>query len=167
MDKDEHVISLLVSNRPGVLSRVSGVFGRQGYNIESLCVAETNDPQVSRITLVSNADLSFKEKIKKQLDKLVDVIEVIELKRTKSVQREMILIGISIKKKVRTDIMKAVEMFGCKVIFLKADYCILEIVGSKEETETALNFFQPLGVQEIARTGVIALPHTNNNDVQG
>lgn len=164
MDKDEHVISMLVNNRPGVLSRISGVFGRQGYNIESLCVAETIDPQVSRITLVSNADLSFKEKIKKQLDKLVDVIEVIELKRTKSVQREMILIGITIKKKVRADIMKAVEMFGCRVIFLKADYCILEIVGSKEEADTALNFFKPLGVQEIARTGVIALSHKNNND---
>jgi acetolactate synthase-1/3 small subunit len=165
MEADEHVISLLVSNRPGVLSRVAGVFGRQGYNIESLCVAETNDPQVSRITLVSNAAISFKEKIKKQLDKLVDVVEVIELKRTKSVQREMILIGITIKKKVRTDIMKAVEMFGCKVVFLKADYCILEIVGSKEETETALNFFKTLGVQEIARTGVIALSHKNNNDI--
>jgi len=163
MTKDEHVISLLVTNRPGVLSRVSGIFGRQGYNIESLCVAETIDPQVSRITLVSNTELSFKEKIKKQLDKLVDIIEVTELPRTKSVQREMLLIGISIKKKVRADVMKAIEMFRCKVIFLKADYCILEIVGSKEETETALNFFQPLGVQEIARTGIIALSHKNNN----
>jgi len=165
MEGEEHIISILVSNRPGVLSRVAGVFGRLGYNIESLCVAETTDPEVSRITLVSKADFVFKEKTKKQLDKLVDVIEVTELKPAKSVQREMMLIGINLKKKVRSEVMRAIDMFGCKVIFMKSDYCILEIVGDKDETETLLNYLKPLGIEEIARTGIIALQQKNNNDL--
>jgi len=161
MNEEEHVISILVNNRPGVLSRVSGIFGRQGYNIESLCVAETTDPEVSRITLVSKANPTFKKKVMKQLDKLVDVIEVEELEHPRSVQREMVLIGIRTQQETRPDIMRAVDMYGCKVIFMKSDYCIVEIVGIRKETETILSYFEPLGIEEIARTGTIALSHKN------
>jgi len=165
MNCEEHIISILVNNRPGVLSRVSGVFGRLGYNIKSLCVAETTDPEISRIILVSKANSDFTEKVKKQLDKLIDVIEVTELIPSKSIEREMILIGINIKEGRRTEIMRAVDMFGCSIVFMKSDYCILEIVGDKNKTETILNYLKPLGIKEIARTGIIALQRENSNEV--
>lgn len=164
MNGEKHIISILVNNKPGVLSRVSGVFGRLGYNIKSLCVAETMDSEISRITLVSKANSGFTEKTKKQLDKLVDVIEVTELMPSRSIERELILIGINIKKGQKAEIMRAVDMFGCSIIFMKSDYCILEIVGDKDKTETITNYLKPLGIEEIARTGIIALQRENSNE---
>lgn len=153
----EHVISMLVNNRPGVLSRVSGVFGRLGYNIESLCVAETISPKVSRITSVSKVDPNFMEKVRKQLDRLVDVLSVTVLDDTHSVKREMMLMGIPVTTKNRTDIFRAIDTLGCTVVSMKDSYCILQIVGSKMEVETALNFLKPFGVKDIASTGAVAL----------
>jgi len=157
MSGEEHIISILVSNRPGVLSRVAGVFGRQGYNIESLCVAETLDPEVSRITLVSHANSAFTEKIKKQLEKLVDVIEVTQLTEAQSIQREMILIGLTLSPDVRHEIMRAIDLFGCKLVFIQSNHCILEAAGDKDTINTILNYLKPFGIAEIARTGAIAL----------
>jgi acetolactate synthase-1/3 small subunit len=157
MAEEEHIISMLVNNKPGVLSRVSGVFGRLGYNIRSLCVGETINPDISRITLTSIANSRFTEKVTKQLNKLVDVIDVTELKPATSVEREMILIGIQVDKEKRPDIMRAIDMFGCSIRFLSEDYCILECVGETEKTETLLSYLKPLGIEEIARTGIIAL----------
>jgi acetolactate synthase-1/3 small subunit len=157
MNSEKHIISILVNNKPGVLSRVSGVFGRLGYNITSLCVAETAEPEISRITLVSRADFDFTEKTKKQLDKLVDVIEVLELMPSKSIGRELILIGININEGQKAEITSAIDMFGCSIIFMKSNYCILEVVGDKDKTETVINYLKPLGIKEINRTGIIAL----------
>ena len=157
MEDEVHVISILVRNRSGVLSRVAGVFGRLGYNIESLCVAVTTNPKISRITLVSGADADFTEKIKKQLDRLVDVIEVTELRQVQSIQREMILLGIDITIENRKEIMQAIEMFGCKIVSIRQDYCIIENVANRGETQTILKYFEPMGIHELARTGVIAL----------
>lgn len=153
----EHVISMLVNNRPGVLARVSGVFGRLGYNIESLCVAETISPKVSRITSVSRVDPNFMEKVRKQLDRLVDVLSVTVLDETHSVKREMMLMGLPVTAKNRSDLFRAIEMFGCTVVSMKDSYCILQIVGNRMEVETALNFLKPLGVKDIASTGAVAL----------
>jgi len=153
----EHVISMLVNNRPGVLARVAGVFGRLGYNIESLCVAETISPKVSRITSVSKADPAFTEKVKKQLNRLVDVISVAELEDDTSAKREMMLIGITIDEKNRPELSRAITMFGCTVISMKDSYCILQVVGNRGDVETVLNFLTPLGVKDIARTGAVAL----------
>ena len=157
MNGEKHIISILVNNKPGVLSRVSGVFGRLGYNITSLCVAETAEPEISRITLVSRADFDFTEKTKKQLDKLVDVVEVTELMPSRSIGRELILLGININEGQKPEIMRAIDMFGCSIIFMKSDYCILEVVGDKDKVETVLNYLKPLGIKEINRTGIIAL----------
>lgn len=157
MENETHVISMLVRNRSGVLSRVAGVFGRLGYNIESLCVAETINTKISRITLVSRANSDFTEKIKKHLDRLVDVIEVTELRQEQSIQREMILLGINISQENRREIMQAIEMFGCKIVSIRQDYCIIENVASRGETQTILNYFEPMGIEELARTGMIAL----------
>lgn len=153
----EHVISMLVNNRPGVLSRVSGVFGRLGYNIESLCVAETISPKVSRITSVSKVDPNFMEKVRKQLDRLVDVLSVTVLDDTHSVKREMMLMGIPVTTKNRADIFRAIDTLGCTVVSMKDSYCILQVVGSRMEVETALNIFKPLGVKDMASTGAVAL----------
>jgi len=155
---------MLVRNRSGVLSRVAGVFGRLGYNIESLCVAETTNPKISRITLVSRANSDFTEKIKKYLDRLVDVIEVTELGQGQSVQREMILLGIDMNPENRKEIVQAIAMFGCRIVSIKEDYCIIESVGNREETETILKYFEPIGIRELARTGLIALQQKKNGN---
>lgn len=157
MNGEERLISMLVNNKPGVLSRVAGVFGRLGYNIESLCVAATTNPEISKITLVSKSNSDSTERTKKQLEKLVDVIEVTELGQTRSVQRELILIGIKLHQEHRAEIARAVDIFGCKILSMKSDYYILEVVDNKEKIETVLNYFAPLSIEEIARTGVIAL----------
>jgi len=148
---------MLVRNRSGVLSRVAGVFGRLGYNIESLCVAETINSRISRITLVSRANADFTDKIKKHLDRLVDVIEVTELKQEHSIQRETILMAVTLTPDNRRDVMQAVDMYGCKIVSIRDDYCIIENVANRGETQTILNYFRPLGIEELARTGLIAL----------
>jgi len=153
----ERIIAILVNNKPGVLSRVAGVFGRLGYNIESLCVAETISPEISRITSITNADSDFIEKVKKQLSRLVDVIEVTELAPGQSAQREMILIGISLDQKNRQEVLQTVGMFDCKIISMRNNYCIIQVAGSREDVGTVISFLGPLGVDKIARTGVLAL----------
>ncbi|MCX5845988.1 MAG: acetolactate synthase small subunit [Deltaproteobacteria bacterium] len=158
--EQEQTISILVNNQPGVLSRVGGVFGRHGYNIKSLCVAETTNPEVSRITLTSESDPDFTEKIKKQLEKLVDVIAVSDLSGQAYIQRELMLIGVTVKEGMHSELLRAIEMFGCKIVTMAPDYFILEITGLQDETAAVLKYFQSFGVEEINRTGSIVV-HRN------
>ena len=153
----EHIISLLVNNQPGVLSRIAGVFSGRGYNIRSLCVAETTNPEISRITLTSKAEDDFTDKIKKQLDKLVDVISVTDFTGTPSVQREMMLISVRLKEENRTEIMRAIDLFGCRVLAMAEDYLIMEVTANKDKTAAILRYFEPFGVEEMNRTGSIAV----------
>jgi len=155
--EQEQTISILVNNQPGVLSRVGGVFGRHGYNIKSLCVAETTNPEVSRITLTSESDPDFTEKIKKQLEKLVDVIAVSDLSGQAYIQRELMLIGVTVKEGMHSEILRAIEMFGCKIVTMTPDYFILEVTGLQDETAAVLKYFQSFGVEEINRTGSIVV----------
>jgi acetolactate synthase-1/3 small subunit len=155
--EQEQTISILVNNQPGVLSRVGGVFGRHGYNIKSLCVAETTNPEVSRITLTSESDPDFTEKIKKQLEKLVDVIAVSDLSGQAYIQRELMLIGVTVKEGMHSELLRAIEMFGCKIVTMTPDYFILEITGLQDETAAVLKYFQSFGVEEINRTGSIVV----------
>ena len=158
----ERIIAILVNNKPGVLSRVAGVFGRLGYNIESLCVAETISPEISRITSITNADSDFIDKVKKQLTRLVDVLDVTELFPGQSAQREMILIGINLDQEGRAEIVRSIGMFDCKIISMRNDYCIIQVAGSREEVETVINYLRPLGIDKIARTGVLALRYKDS-----
>ena len=155
--EQEQTISILVNNQPGVLSRVGGVFGRHGYNIKSLCVAETTNPEVSRITLTSESDPDFTEKIKKQLEKLVDVIAVSDLSGQAYIKRELMLIGVTVKEGMHSELLRAIEMFGCKIVTMTPDYFILEITGLQDETAAVLKYFQSFGVEEINRTGSIVV----------
>ena len=156
--EQEQTISILVSNEPGVLSRVANVFGRHGYNIKSLCVAETTNPEVSRITLTSESDPDFTEKIKKQLEKLVDVVEVSDLTGPQYIHREMMLIGVPVaREENHAEILRAVGMFRCRIVTMSPDYYVLEITGLQDETAAVLKYFQTFGVQEMNRTGSISL----------
>jgi len=153
----EHTISMLVNNQPGVLSRVAGVFSSRGYNILSLCVAETTNPEISRITLTSKAESDFTEKIKKQLDKLVDVVSVTDFTGAPAVQREMMLIGLRLTEENRREVLRAIDVFGCRVAAMSEDYLIIETTANKDKTAAILKYFESFGVEEMNRTGAIAV----------
>jgi acetolactate synthase-1/3 small subunit len=154
---EERTISMLVNNQPGVLSRIAGVFSSRGYNIRSLCVAETTNPEVSRITLTSRAESDFTEKIKKQLDKLVDIISVTDFTGAPAVQRELMLISLRLTVENRREILRAIDLFGCRVVAMSEDYLIMEITANKDKTAAILKYFEPFGVEEMNRTGAIAV----------
>lgn len=157
MNEEKHVISMLVDNKPGVLSRVVGLFSGRGFNIESLCVAETMDPHISRITIVTMANLPVVEQIEKQLNKLVNVIKLRDLTGPKSVKREMALICVMAKTENRAEILRIVDIFRCKVVDVGPEHYIIEVTGDEGKLSALLNLLKPLGIKKIARTGVIAL----------
>lgn len=156
--KDEkRILSLLVDNQPGVLSRIVGLFSGRGFNIESLCVAETNDPLVSRITLVTSGDTAITEQIKKQINKLINVIKVLDYTGTAFVQREMALVRIRAKPEHRAEILRTVDIFRGRVVDVGTDFYTIEVTGDEEKINAFLNLVKPIGINEIARTGAIAL----------
>ncbi|MDD5711308.1 MAG: acetolactate synthase small subunit [Smithellaceae bacterium] len=154
---EEHTLSMLVRNQPGVLSRVAGVFSGRGYNISSLCVAETQDPKVSRITLTSCAERTFTDQIKKHLDKLIDVIAVEDYTGPSYASRELMLIGIRLRPESRDEFIRTAGTLGCRIISMNGNYFIIETTGTKDENEAVLRFFQPLGAEEMNRSGAIAI----------
>ncbi|MDY6903324.1 MAG: acetolactate synthase small subunit [Thermodesulfobacteriota bacterium] len=155
--ESKHIISILVDNQPGVLSRVVGLFSGRGYNIESLCVAETTEPRVSRLTMVTIGDEAIIEQIKKQLNKLINVIKVYDLTGTQYVQRELILIKVKAKPDHRAEILRVVDIFRGKVVDVSAEHYTIEVTGSNEKLEAILTLLTPFGIKEVARTGNIAL----------
>ena len=157
MNKEKHVISMLVDNQPGVLSRVVGLLSGRGFNIESLCVAETMDPLVSRITIVTMADLPIVEQVEKQLNKLINVIKLRDLTGPKSVKREMALICVKAKTENRAEILRIVDIFRCKVVDVGPEHYIIEVTGDEGKLSALLKLLKPLGIKKIARTGAIAL----------
>ena len=152
-----NTLSLLVDNKPGVLSRITGLFSGRGFNIDSLCVAETTDPAVSRITLVTQGDMAILEQIKKQLNKLIDVIKVMDFRVTPFVQREMALIKVKAKPEFRAEILRMVDIFRSRIVDVGAEYYIIEVTGDQGKIEALLELLKPMGIKEIARTGAIAL----------
>jgi len=157
MNEEKHVLSILVDNQPGVLSRIVGLFSGRGYNIESLCVAETMDSQVSRITIVTKANPAGIEQINKQLNKLINIIKVHELTGTPYVEREMALIKVKATPEYRAEILRIVDIFRCKVVDVGQKHYTIEVTGDNGKMAAILSLLKPIGVKEIARTGVIAL----------
>ena len=155
--QEKHILSLTVDNQPGVLSRITGLFSGRGFNIESLCVAETTDPLVSRITLVTKGDMGVVEQIKKQLNKLINVIKVIEFTGLAYVQREMALIKVYAKPENRAEILRMVDIFRCRVVDVGMEFYTVEVTGDEGKIMAILNLLKPMGIKEIARTGAIAL----------
>ena len=161
MTEEKHTISLLVDNQPGVLSRIAGMFSGRGYNIESLCVAATMDPLVSRITLVTKGDQLIIEQINKQLNKLVNVIKVHDLTETDFVERETALVKVRARPGHKAEILRLVDIFKCKVVDANSTHYTIEVTGTVEKLSAFLNLLKPMGIKEIARTGSIALSRNN------
>ena len=157
MTEDKHVLSILVDNQPGVLSRIAGLFSGRGYNIESLCVAETMDPSVSRFTIVTKANAPLIEQINKQLNKIINVIKVNELTGSPFVERELILIKVKAKPESRAEILRIVDIFRGKVVDVGQDHYTIEVTGDEGKVAAILTLLKPIGIKEIARTGAIAL----------
>jgi acetolactate synthase I/III small subunit len=157
MEMEKHILTMLVDNQPGVLSRIVGLFSGRGYNIESLCVAETIDPKVSRITICTKANAQLIEQILKQLRKLINVIKLRDLTGSQSVKRELVLICVQAKPDMRAEILRIVDIFRCKVVDVGPEYYIIEASGGEEKLEALINLLKPMGIKKIARTGTIAL----------
>ncbi len=153
----QHTISVLVSNKFGVLSRISGLFSGRGFNIESLNVAETNDPNISRMTIVTRGDDQKIEQITKQLNKLVDIIKVIDLTEENFIDREMVLIKMNAEQKNREEILRIVEIFRAKVVDVSPATYTIEITGDEGKLKGIMELLRPLGIKEVVRSGRIAL----------
>ena len=152
-----HVLSIVVENKPGVLARVSALFARRGYNIESLAVGETEDPAVSRITMVVSGDESILEQITKQLHKLIDVVKIIDLTSTSYVDREMLLIRINVTPQARPEIMQIVDIFRAHIVDVSNNTMIIEATGNEGKIKAIADLLRRFGIKEIVRTGKIAL----------
>ena len=153
----KHTISVLVENKFGVLSRVAGLFSARGYNIESLSVGETLDPSVSRMTLVVSGDEFVIEQVMKQLHKLIDVIKVNDLTDESHVERELVLIRVNAEPQHRAEIMRTADIFRAKVVDVTPLSFVLEATGDEGKLEALLELLRPLGIQEIVRTGKVAI----------
>lgn len=153
----KHTIAVLVENKFGVLSRVVGLFSARGYNIESLSVGETLDPSVSRMTLVVNGDAFVIEQVMKQLHKLIDVIKVIDLSVETHVEREMLLIRVNAEPAARAEILRIADIFRAKVVDVTAGSYTLEVTGEETKIEAILELLRPFGIQEVVRTGKVAI----------
>jgi len=153
----KHVISVLVENKVGVLSRITGLFSGRGFNIESLAVGETEDTNISRMTIVVSGDDSILEQVRKQLGKVVDTIKVTDYTGTDYVERNLILIKVSALPGKRNEIIELVDVFRGKIIDIGQKDMIVEISGPEDRLEAALNLLRPYGIKEVARTGRIAM----------
>lgn len=153
----QHIITALVSNKSGVLTRISGLFARRGYNIDSLAVCATEMPGRSRMTIVARGEQPVIEQIIKQLDKLVDVIKVTELDTSESVMRELLLIKIKISGAQRPEIESTCNIYKAKTIDLSPESVVIELTGETSKLDAFVKVVEPYGILEMARTGLIAL----------
>ena len=153
----KHTISVIVENKPGVLSRVSGLFSRRGFNIESLAVGTTEDPSMSRMTIVVEGDEGDLEQITKQLYKLIDTLKVFDLPADKSVQSELVLVKVAASEKNRQEITQIAEIYQAKIVDVAEKSMMLEITGDESKVEGAIKLLAKFGIKELVRTGRIAL----------
>jgi acetolactate synthase-1/3 small subunit len=152
-----HTISILVDNEPGVLSRIAGLFSARGFNIESLNVAETTEPDTSRITLVTSGDDWIIEQIIKRFNNMVNVIKVRDLTPLTRVEREMVLVKVEATHETRAEILRTADIFRAKVVDVGPKSYTLELTGDKDKVTAFIDLLTPLGINEIARTGTVAM----------
>jgi acetolactate synthase-1/3 small subunit len=152
-----HTLSVLVEDQPGVLARTAGLFSRRGFNIESLAVGPTEHPGVSRMTIVVNvADLPL-EQVTKQLNKLVNVIKIVELEPVQSVQRELLLVKVRADLETRSQVLETVQLFRAKVVDVSSDSVVIEATGNADKLEALLRVLEPFGVRELVQSGMVAI----------
>ena len=157
----KYVLSVLVENHPGVLSKIAGLFSRRGYNIHSLTVGITEDPEISRMTIVSVGDDYMFEQINKQLNKLIEVIKVIDLSDHKAVARELSLVKVSADSNNKLLIMEIAHTFRAKVLDMDEKSMIIEITGSERKISSFIELMRPYGIKESIRTGLTSLQRGN------
>ena len=152
-----HVLSALVQNQPGVLAHISGMLASRGFNIDSLAVGETENPELSRVTFVVHGDDQELEQVRKQLDKVVTVVRVIDISSMDFVERDLMLIKVTALPAQRLEVSHLVDMFRGRVVDISTDSIMVEISGREQKIETFIELMRPYGIQELARTGRIAL----------
>src|SRR3954463_9840563 len=152
-----HVLSALVQNQPGVLAHISGMMASRGFNIDSLAVGETEDPNLSRMTFVVNGDDQVLEQVRKQLDKIVTVVKVQDISSEDFVERDLMLIKVQAPAPKRMEISLLIEMFRARVVDIAHDTMIVEVSGQENKIEAFIDLMRPYGIVELARTGRIAL----------
>lgn len=150
-------IGVLVENRFGVLARIAGLFSGRGFNIDSLSVAETLDPTVSRMTIVTRGNEYIIEQIMKQLNKLIDVIRVIDLSEEKYVDRELVLIKVIAKSSMRAELLRITDIFRGNIVDVSPDTYTIELTGNEDKIQAIIDLMKPMGIKEIVKTGKIAI----------
>ncbi len=152
-----HTLSVLVENKPGVLARIAGLFSRRGFNIDSLAVGPTEHPEVSRMTIVVNVEDSPLEQVTKQLNKLVEVIKIVELDGGASVSRELLLVKVKADASTRGQVLEVVQLFKAKVVDVATDAITVQVVGNEDKLNDFLRIVEPFGVRELVQSGVVAI----------
>lgn len=152
-----HTLSVLVEDKPGVLARVSGLFSRRGFNINSLAVGPTEHPDVSRMTIVVEVDELPMEQVTKQLNKLVHVIKIVELEPASSVQRELVMMKVRADAHVRSQVLEVTQMFRAKVVDVSPEAVTVEATGTEDKLEALRRMLEPYGIREIVQSGMVAL----------
>lgn len=152
-----HVLSLLVEDKPGLLTRVAGLFARRGFNIDSLAVGATEIPGLSRITIVTDEDELLFEQLTKQLNKLVNVLKVVSLDQEDSVQRDHLLIKVRTNNHSRSQILEAIHLFRARVVDVSTDALVIEVTGDTGKVQALLKVLEPYGIKEIVQSGLIAV----------
>jgi acetolactate synthase I/III small subunit len=153
----KHTLSVLVENKPGVLARVAGLFSRRGFNIDSLAVGETEHAEISRITIVVNAEDSPLEQVTKQLNKLVNVLKIVELEPVASVQRELLLVKVRAERPDRGQVIETVRLFRARVVDVSAEALTIEATGTPEKLTALLHDLEPYGIKEMVQSGMVAI----------
>jgi acetolactate synthase I/III small subunit len=152
-----HTLSVLVENKPGVLARIAGLFSRRGFNIDSLAVGPTEHSEISRMTIVVNVEQLPLEQVTKQLNKLVNVLKIVELDPATSVQRELVLAKVKVDADNRSHVLEAVHLFRAKVIDVHPDAITVEATGSSDKLEALLRMLEPYGLKELVQSGMVAV----------
>jgi len=152
-----HTLSVLVENKPGVLARVAALFSRRGFNIDSLAVGPTEHPEISRMTIVVNVEELPLEQVTKQLNKLVNVIKIVELDPTASVQRELLLVKVRADLDARSHVLETVQLFRAKVVDVAPDAVTIEATGTADKLEAFISVLEPFGIKELVQSGMVAV----------
>src|SRR5689334_984266 len=158
-----HTLSVLVENKPGVLVRIAGLFARRGFNIDSLAVGPTEHEEISRITIVVNCDEHPLEQVTKQLNKLINVLKIVELEPGATVQRELILIKIRADAESRSRVLETVKLFRARVVDVALDVVTVEATGNREKLDALIKVLEPFGIKELVQSGMVAIGRGDGN----
>jgi acetolactate synthase I/III small subunit len=153
----KHTLSVLVENKPGVLARIAGLFSRRGYNIDSLAVGPTEHAEISRMTVVVDLEDSPLEQVTKQLNKLIEVLKVVELDAVASVQRELLLVKVRADLANRSHVLETAQLFRAKVVDVSPDAVVIEATGNSEKLDALLRVLEPFGIKELVQSGMVAV----------